>query len=1182
MIARTMSHYRVIRKLGRSRKAVVALLSACFLFQVTAEAQVKETRRVLVLNDLGTVSSPGFAEIDQALFAGLQQSPFQIEFYQESLELTLFPDEVSQRRFREEFIRKYSVRKPDVIIAAGSDSLKFIAESHEKFLRDSPIIFCTTLGNLPDQLKPDMHSTGVVGRLRPEETLNAALHLLPGTKHVVVTGGIGKFDDRWEAIAKQSFHNYESKLDFTYLTNLTMPDLLERLKHLPRNTIVYHTAITQDAAGERFIDSAQAVPLVAGAANAPVFVMDDVDLRGGAVGGDLVNWADDARIAAGMAVRVLNGEKPEDIPIVRSNNAYMFDWGALQRWGLKESALPPGSVVRNRPPSFWQLYKRYVLAGIFVLLAQSLAILGLLRQRARKRETEKSLAERLAFETLLSDLSGTFIDLPEEQVTSNIEKSFGRIAEFLKLDRITLFESSQEGAELTATSSWSREGTQPAPPDSKPIPWPWWTSHDLSGEPVTFSDSHVLPEEVDRIRRYLLESGIESIASVPLRVSGEIIGALSFVSTKRKVLWTEDLVRRLKVIAEIFSNALKRKRAMQALLASNFELKMSEYVLRESEERLRMAIQAGRMYAFEWDAVTDVIVRSRECVNIFNWIDDPTHDSGKRFATRVHPADRDAYATEGTGLTPDSPAYQTSYRVLRPDGSVIWLEAIGRAFFDPKGTMLRIIGMAVDVTERKQIEEALKKSEEKFSKAFQESPLAVTVKSARDHRYIEVNETYERLTGWQRDEVVGKTPIELGLWEEPVERGAFMSRLLAEGNVRNIEVSFHTKDGRVRTGLCSAELIELNGEPCALSVIADITEAKEFQEKLRESEERFRLIANATPVLIWGSDPDKLCTYFNQAWLQFTGRALHEELGNGWAEGVHADDLARCLETYTQAFDRREPFRMEYRLRRHDGEYRWILDQGVPRFNADHSLAGYIGSGIDVTERKEAEAALSSVSRRLIEAHEEERTWIARELHDDVNQRIALLAVNLQSLKQDRAASEDERSRRMGEACERVVEISGDIQALAHRLHSPKLEYLGLVAASEGFCRELSDQQGVQINLHSGDIPKNLPQEIALCLFRVLQEALQNAVKHSGVRQFDVLLKAVSNEIQLSVHDSGVGFDPEKAMNQRGLGLTSMKERLKLVDGRLSIDSQPQEGTTIHARVPLSPKAMSAGAASQI
>src|SRR5215469_3719212 len=374
-----------------SRAAILIIFASCFLFHVISLAQVKENRRVLILNDLGTTASPGFAEIDQALWAGLQKSPYHIELYQENLELTLFPDEVHQRQFREEFIRKYSDRKPDVIIAAGPDSLKFIAESNESLLRDSPIIFCTILGQIPDRLSPDMHFTGVLAGLQPEETLRLALRLLPSTKHVVVTGGMGEFDYRWEAIAKQSFHDYESKLDFMYLTDLTMPTLLERLRNLPNNTIVYHTAITQDAAGERFIDSADAVPLVASAANAPVFVMDDVDLNGGAVGGDLVNWADDGRVAAEIAVRVLNGEKPQDIPVVTSKNTYMFDWRALKHWRMKESDLPPGSIVLNRQPGFWELYKRYVFVAIFALLAQSAAILGLLWQRRRRRKTEAEL-----------------------------------------------------------------------------------------------------------------------------------------------------------------------------------------------------------------------------------------------------------------------------------------------------------------------------------------------------------------------------------------------------------------------------------------------------------------------------------------------------------------------------------------------------------------------------------------------------------------------------------------------------------------------------------------------------------------------------------------------------------------------------------------------------------------------
>src|SRR4029077_8909069 len=211
------------------------------------------------------------------------------------------------------------------------------------------------------------------------------------TKHVVVVGGVGAFDEQFEAATKRAFQGYESKLEVTYLTDLTMPALLDRLRHLPSNTIVFHISLTQDAAGARFIDSTQALPLVVGAANAPVFVMDDVDLREGAVGGDLVNWATDGHLAADMAVRVLNGEKPENIPIVTSTDAYMFDWRALKRWKLRESDLPSGSVVLNREPSFWDLYKRYVIGGIFLFLVQALVIGALLWQRARRRQTEAEL-----------------------------------------------------------------------------------------------------------------------------------------------------------------------------------------------------------------------------------------------------------------------------------------------------------------------------------------------------------------------------------------------------------------------------------------------------------------------------------------------------------------------------------------------------------------------------------------------------------------------------------------------------------------------------------------------------------------------------------------------------------------------------------------------------------------------
>lgn len=232
-----------------------------------------------------------------------------------------------------------------------------------------------------------------------------------------------------------------------------------------------------------------------------------------------------------------------------------------------------------------------------------------------------------------------------------------------------------------------------------------------------------------------------------------------------------------------------------------------------------------------------------------------------------------------------------------------------------------------------------------------------------------------------------------------------------------------------------------------LAALAD--EHDRAAQVLRESEERFRLVANTAPVMIWMADTDTLCSYVNQPWLQFTGRSLEAELGDGWLKGVHAEDQNGCLKTYRNAFGERQSFELECRLRRNDGEYRWILDIGVPRFNSDGSFAGYIGSCVDITDRKVAEEALSTVGRRLIAAHEEERTWIARELHDDIGQRIALLAVELEQSHRGAAVQASRGDESLRHARQRVTELGRDIQALSHRLHTSKLEYLGLVSGQE-------------------------------------------------------------------------------------------------------------------------------------
>ena len=228
-------------------------------------------------------------------------------------------------------------------------------------------------------------------------------------------------------------------------------------------------------------------------------------------------------------------------------------------------------------------------------------------------------------------------------------------------------------------------------------------------------------------------------------------------------------------------------------------------------------------------------------------------------------------------------------------------------------------------------------------------------------------------------------------------------------------------------------------------------------------------------------------------------------------------------------------------------------------------VVGAVVAFVDITERKLAETGLANVSRKLIEAQEKERARIGRELHDDVTQRLAMLALELERLEDNPS----EVRSRVQELRKQLTEISNDVQALSHELHSSKLEYLGAVGGMKSWCKEFGERQGIQIEFKSPETKISLPPEVGLCLFRVLQEALHNAAKHSGVRRIEVQLREDSGEIHLVVSDLGRGFDWETAMQGRGLGLTSMQERVRLVDGMIEIQSKPMGGTTIHVSVPL-------------
>jgi signal transduction histidine kinase len=296
---------------------------------------------------------------------------------------------------------------------------------------------------------------------------------------------------------------------------------------------------------------------------------------------------------------------------------------------------------------------------------------------------------------------------------------------------------------------------------------------------------------------------------------------------------------------------------------------------------------------------------------------------------------------------------------------------------------------------------------------------------------------------------------------------------------------------------------------------------------------------------------------------------MEQELGEGWIIGVHPEDVQRCIKTYSASFEARAPFELEYRLRRFDGEYRWIVDYGTPRFEIDGTFCGYIGSAVDITERKSSEESLHSLSGRLIHAQEQERARIARELHDDFSQRLALLGISLGQLWKDLPESQVGQRTGVLEILKGTKEMSSDLHSLSHQLHSSKLELVGLVSALSGLCKEMGEKYKIDILFtKSGALPR-IDKDVELCLFRVTQEALGNVVKHSQSKGAQVELGANSMGVSLRVTDEGRGFEPDLSNPAAGIGLVGMRERLRLVGGRLTVKSELLHGTEIIAEIPL-------------
>jgi PAS domain S-box-containing protein len=787
-----------------------------------------------------------------------------------------------------------------------------------------------------------------------------------------------------------------------------------------------------------------------------------------------------------------------------------------------------------------------------------------------RKLVERALDERLRFETLLTELSAAFANLPTNEVDHEIDKWLQSLVEFLGVDRASFFQFGEDWTTLYRSHSYTVSGIEPlpSPPIGMKDQFPWITDQLRRGITVKWSRiPDDMPEEAAKEKEYAARLGVKSGLNIPVRMGGSVICAITFTSLVNYRDWPDAMVARLRLVGEIFAAAVERKRA--------------EAALRKSEEQFRqMAENIREVFWLTTADLTRMLYISPAYEVVWGQSRESLYLEPRSFFTAIHAEDRSRVVSI---IERDrEQGFEVEYRVVRPDGTIRSIRDRGFPIRDESGRFYRVAGIAEDITEPKHAEALLHAKEQEFRAIVENAPDQI-IRYDREFRRTYVNPAVLKAYGLPAESLIGKpigSVIQDAALDVKVDELARLRQVIAAvfdtGKLDEYEMSWPALAGRRYYSVRFFPELDLNGSVVnVLGISRDITERRIAEEELKKEKEVLEKIFDNIPVMIGFVGDDGRVKLVNPEWERTIGWTLKE------LEEQNVDIFA---EAYPDPAYRQEVLDfvtastgewVDLKIRVRTGQ---VIDAACAVVHLSDGTRVAIAQ--DITERKRSEERiratseqLRALSAKLQSAKEEEDIRIAREIHDEMGSTLTSLRWDLERF--DIVISEAEDWSQLQELRPKIAEMMrltditiGTMRRIASELRPSILDDLGLPEALEWQAQQFQTRTGIVCRCECSLENLEFDPDKSTAIFRIFQEALTNILSHAEATTVDVVARSDDGEFVLTISDNGKGITEDEKSSRLSLGILGMRERAHLIGGKLEISGINGRGTVLTVRIP--------------